>query len=144
MLESAVSAWRTEGGSPLAIRRGWTDAGRGTTRGEILGAASGGGIGAAAAAQDAPESDHNPRDEHTPESKDPVDVARDRTLFATDPDKKMAEQRVPGHNRWHPDIPPVAEVSSGEAFFVECRGWTDLQVHNTDSAGDVREDIMPV
>jgi formamidase len=29
---------------------------------------------------------------------------------------------VPGHNRWHPDIPAVAEVISGGSIRLECQG----------------------
>jgi formamidase len=31
-------------------------------------------------------------------------------------------QAVPGHNRWHPDIPAVAEVISGGSVRMECQG----------------------
>ncbi|SEG87240.1 formamidase [Thermomonospora echinospora] len=31
-------------------------------------------------------------------------------------------QAVPGHNRWHPDIPGVAEVITGGAVRLECEG----------------------
>lgn len=31
-------------------------------------------------------------------------------------------QAVPGHNRWHPDIPAVAEVISGGSVRMECPG----------------------
>jgi formamidase len=46
---------------------------------------------------------------------------------------------VPGHNRWHPDIPPAATVRPGAEFRVECREWTDGQICNNDSANDVRD-----
>jgi formamidase len=51
----------------------------------------------------------------------------------------MFDQDVPGHNRWHPDIPIAEEVSPGEEFRVECREWTDSQIVNTDSANDIRD-----
>src|SRR5581483_5147524 len=51
----------------------------------------------------------------------------------------MRDQAVPGHNRWHPDIPPVASVKPGTDFRVECREWTDAQITNSDSANDVRD-----
>ncbi|MDA8371594.1 MAG: acetamidase/formamidase family protein [Nocardiopsaceae bacterium] len=60
-------------------------------------------------------------------------------IFSHDPAKPMAEQNVPGHNRWHPDIPPAASVRSGQEFRVECREWTDGQIGNNDSANDVRD-----
>jgi formamidase len=51
----------------------------------------------------------------------------------------MTEQAVPGHNRWHPDVPAAASVKPGSDFRVECREWTDAQIGNNDSANDVRD-----
>ena len=34
------------------------------------------------------------------------------TLFKVDLTKPMAKQDVPGHNRWHPDIPAVVTVTT--------------------------------
>jgi formamidase len=51
----------------------------------------------------------------------------------------MRDQAVPGHNRWHPDIPAAASVAPGSEFRVECREWTDAQLGNNDSANDVRD-----
>jgi formamidase len=59
--------------------------------------------------------------------------------FAVDQSKSMTEQAVPGHNRWHPDVPAVASVKPGSEFRVECREWTDAQIGNNDSANDVRD-----
>jgi formamidase len=42
------------------------------------------------------------------------------------------------HNRWHPDIPPVASVEEGEIFRVECVDWTGGQIKNDDSSDDVK------
>lgn len=60
-------------------------------------------------------------------------------VFSHDPSKTMAEQRHPGHNRWHPDIPVAATVKPGQDFRIECREWTDGQIGNNDSANDVRD-----
>jgi formamidase len=60
-------------------------------------------------------------------------------VFSVDQSKPMAEQAVPGHNRWHPDIPPAASVRPGSEFRVECREWTDSQIVNSDDANDVRD-----
>jgi formamidase len=60
-------------------------------------------------------------------------------VFRVDQSKSMADQDVPGHNRWHPDIPLAAEVRPGDEFRVECREWTDAQIGNNDSANDVRD-----
>src|ERR1700716_2236047 len=51
----------------------------------------------------------------------------------------MRDQAVPGHNRWHPDIPPAVTVRPGQDIRVECREWTDSQIGNNDSANDVRD-----
>ncbi|MGH2948091.1 MAG: formamidase [Solirubrobacteraceae bacterium] len=59
--------------------------------------------------------------------------------FAVDQSKSMTEQAVPGHNRWHPDVPAAASVQPGSDFRVECREWTDAQIGNNDSANDVRD-----
>jgi len=61
------------------------------------------------------------------------------TLFKVDLSKRMADQEVPGHNRWHPDIPPVSAVNPGTVFRIECKDWTDGQIGNNDSANDVRD-----
>ena len=60
-------------------------------------------------------------------------------VFSVDQSKPMAEQAVPGHNRWHPDNPAAASVQPGSEFRVECREWTDSQLGNNDSANDVRD-----
>ena len=42
-----------------------------------------------------------------------------RLIVPIDVKKKPWEQKLPLHNRWHPDIPPVAEVTVGELSGVE-------------------------
>jgi formamidase len=65
-------------------------------------------------------------------------------VFSVDQSKSMRDQAVPGHNRWHPDVPAAASVAPGSEFRVECREWTDAQLGNNDSANDVRDvDLMP-
>jgi len=59
--------------------------------------------------------------------------------FTIDQSKSMTEQAVPGHNRWHPDVPAAASVKPGSEFRIECREWTDAQIGNNDSANDVRD-----
>jgi formamidase len=61
------------------------------------------------------------------------------TLFKVDLSKPWSQQVVLGHNRWHPDIPPVTSVSPGTTFRMECKDWTDGQIQNNDSANDVRD-----
>jgi formamidase len=60
-------------------------------------------------------------------------------VFEVDQAKSMSDQLIPGHNRWHPDIPPAVTVRPGAEFRVECRDWTDNQIGNNDSANDVRD-----
>ncbi|MBB4661800.1 formamidase [Conexibacter arvalis] len=59
-------------------------------------------------------------------------------LFSVDQSKRFREQARLGHNRWHPDIPPVATVRPGSEFRLECREWFDGDIRNDDSAEDVR------
>ncbi|MGV2830501.1 formamidase [Myxosarcina sp. GI1(2024)] len=59
------------------------------------------------------------------------------TLFKIDLTKPMAEQDVPGHNRWHPDIPAVVSVKPGDIFRIECKDWTDGQIANNDDPSDI-------
>jgi formamidase len=60
-------------------------------------------------------------------------------VFTVDQAKSMRDQVVPGHNRWHPDIPPAVSVRPGQSIRVECKEWTDNQIGNNDSANDVRD-----
>lgn len=62
-----------------------------------------------------------------------------KVVFHVDQSKSMFDQEVPGHNRWHPDIPVTEWVKPGEEFRVECREWTDSQIGNNDSANDIRD-----
>lgn len=60
-------------------------------------------------------------------------------IFPLDSTKKFTDQEKVGHNRWHPDIPPVATVRPGQIFRVYCREWFDGAIHNDDSAEDIRD-----
>src|SRR5207248_6762719 len=61
-------------------------------------------------------------------------LSSSQVVFSVDQSKSMRDQAVPGHNRWHPDVPAVAKVKPGQDFRVECREWTDAQLKNSDSA----------
>lgn len=52
--------------------------------------------------------------------------------------KKPWEQKLPLHNRWHPHIPPVADVIEGEVFRVEMVDWTGGRIGDNGSAEDVK------
>ena len=51
--------------------------------------------------------------------------------------KPLAEQPDIGHNRWHPDIPPIAEVDPGEEVILESPGYDDYQLRDNDDISDV-------
>lgn len=61
-----------------------------------------------------------------------------------DPTKPAEAQREVLQNRWHPDIPAIANVKPGEIFTVECLDWTAGQIRNDDRADDIRDmDLTP-
>jgi len=60
-----------------------------------------------------------------------------KVVFPLDSSKSFEDQKIVGHNRWHPDIPPAATVKRGEAFRVDCREWFDGAIVNDDSAEDI-------
>jgi formamidase len=60
-------------------------------------------------------------------------------IFPLDSTKRFTDQAKVGHNRWHPDIPPVATVKPGDSFRVHCREWFDGAIRNDDSAADIRD-----
>src|SRR5690606_6423963 len=66
-------------------------------------------------------------------------TAMPETIIGVDLRKPPTDQPVPVHNRWHPEIPPVASVRPGAVFRVECLDWTGGQIQNSDSANDVRD-----
>ncbi|WP_459610580.1 formamidase [Corynebacterium urogenitale] len=60
-------------------------------------------------------------------------------LFPLDSHKSFTEQQKLGHNRWHPEIPPVATIKPGTTFRADCREWFDGFIKNDDSAEDIRD-----
>jgi formamidase len=61
-----------------------------------------------------------------------------RLVVPIDVKKQPWEQKVPLHNRWHPDIPPVADVTEGELFRVEMVDWSGGRVKDDNSADDMK------
>jgi formamidase len=59
------------------------------------------------------------------------------TLFHIEPGRPLWEQPVPGHNRWHPDIPAAASVRPGSSFRIECAEWTDYQIGRNADAREI-------
>lgn len=58
-------------------------------------------------------------------------------IFPLDSSKPFDQQQKRGHNRWHPEIPPIATVKAGDSFRVDCREWFDGAIKNDDSADDI-------
>ena len=51
--------------------------------------------------------------------------------------KPLAEEPHVGHNRYHPDIPPVAEVGEGEEIALETRDALDGQIRPEMAGADL-------
>ncbi len=51
--------------------------------------------------------------------------------------KRLREEPHKGHNRWHPDIPPVLEVDPGEEVALETRDASDGQTRPGTTAADL-------
>jgi elongation factor P len=60
-----------------------------------------------------------------------------KTIISVDINKGPIDQPTPIHNRWHPDLPPVATVKPGDDFIVECLDRTGGQIRNDDNAADI-------
>ena len=45
-----------------------------------------------------------------------------------DRSKRLKEEPQTGHNRWHPDIPPILDVDPGEEVVLETRDASDCQI----------------
>lgn len=60
-------------------------------------------------------------------------------VFTVDQARPMGEQQIPGHNRWHPEVPAAVTVAPGSDIRIECKEWTDGQIGNNNSANDVRD-----
>lgn len=58
--------------------------------------------------------------------------------LAIDRTKTLAEEPSSGHNRWHPDIPPLAEVEPGDVVGLETRDAFDGFVTPATTAEDLR------
>ncbi|CAN1815204.1 fmdA [Linum perenne] len=61
-----------------------------------------------------------------------------RVVFPIDLKKKPWEQELPLHNRWHPDIPPVADVVAGEVFRVEMMDFSGGRITKEFTAEDIK------
>ena len=65
--------------------------------------------------------------------------------IAIDRSRPLARQPETGHNRWHPDIPPILRVDPGDAVELETRDAIDGQYTPASTAEDVgRTDLSVV
>jgi formamidase len=48
--------------------------------------------------------------------------------------KSLGQEPAKGHNRWHPDIPPILTVESGQTLGLETRDALDGQISSSTSA----------
>ena len=55
-----------------------------------------------------------------------------------DRSKRLKEEPSKGHNRWHPDIPPVLEVEPGEELLMETRDAGDNQIKPGMTVADLK------
>lgn len=56
---------------------------------------------------------------------------------AIDRAKRLRDEPGKGHNRWHPDIPPILEVEAGEKVVLETRDAADGQIRPGMTVGDL-------
>lgn len=61
-----------------------------------------------------------------------------RLVVPVDLKKKPWEQSLPLHNRWHPEIPPVAEATAGEFFRVEMIDFSGGRITKNFTADDAK------
>ncbi|KAF7828634.1 acetamidase/formamidase family protein [Senna tora] len=61
-----------------------------------------------------------------------------RLVVPIDLKKKAWEQKLPLHNRWHPEIPAVAEAKVGQVFRVEMVDFSGGAITNTPTAHDIK------
>src|SRR4029450_5651647 len=54
-----------------------------------------------------------------------------------DRNKRLKEEPHLGHNRWHPDIPPIAEVDLGEEVVLETRDASEWQIKPSMTVADL-------
>ncbi|KAM9866672.1 Formamidase [Leucobacter aridicollis] len=51
----------------------------------------------------------------------------------------LAEQASLGHNRWHPDVPPLHHLDPGDEVILEAPGYDDYQLRDRDEDQDIHD-----
>ena len=54
-----------------------------------------------------------------------------------DRNKRLKDEPHTGHNRWHPDIPPILEIEPGEELVIETRDARDGQIRMGTTIADL-------
>ena len=54
-----------------------------------------------------------------------------------DRSKRLRDEPESGHNRWHPEIPPIIEVGENENLVMETRDASDGQVTRNTTTADL-------
>jgi len=55
--------------------------------------------------------------------------------------KRLHEEPHTGHNRWHPDIPPVLRVEPGDTVVLETRDGIDAAITSTTTVADLHRGV---
>jgi formamidase len=64
--------------------------------------------------------------------------------IAIDRRKTLSEEPSKGHNRWHPDIPPIVRVDPGQVVGLETRDALDGQVTANSTSADLLKATLGV
>jgi formamidase len=64
--------------------------------------------------------------------------------IAIDRSKPLGQEPSTGHNRWHPDIPPILRVQPGDSVELEARDALDGQLTRDSSSADVGQTDLSV
>ncbi len=64
--------------------------------------------------------------------------------IAIDRSKTLSEEPSAGHNRWHPDIPPIVKVDPGQVIGLETRDALDGQVRATSTVADLLQSSLGI
>jgi formamidase len=72
-------------------------------------------------------------------------MAAGRHIISIDRSKPLRDEPQTGHNRWHPDIPPVVRVDPGDTVSLETRDAFDGAITSATTAPDLdRADLNVV
>ncbi len=67
---------------------------------------------------------------------DSPDILRGMKIVEIDRSKPLSAQPHTGHNRWHPDIPPIVEADPGEEVVLQTRDSLDGQFTSKTTEAD--------